>query len=605
MILAAAAALTVMLALAGPAGAVGPRVRWQATNPLAGAFTSGISFVDAEHGWLCGADGIVAGTADGGQSWSTASTGWLVSDIQFVSRSTGWVVGSWGGPILRSADGGGTWDLKYTSTTYRFRAVDAVDGDRVWACGDGVVVSSADGGATWTTRAVGAQDLVDIDFSDGDHGWVMDGYRAYRTDDGGESWQALEENSPVYYPSSVSSPSRDCVVIASYNVIAFSRDDGATWNVSSLGDDTQSIRSVYAVDADYAWALTSRGQVWVTGDGGRTWSRQSTAASPDLTYWGIIVLGQRGYVSGAQLLVTERSGYGGDVVAPTTAISLDPAPAPLATTGVNAPTTFTFTPSDDMPGTLATYFRLDGGVWQPGLVALLDAPADHSNDGPHTVEVSTVDAAGNDEVGPARTYFVDTRAPTLTATPDEDDMMGYWINHESVVRLTAHDPTPSSGVQPARLYGARWSPLSPAVVTISAPASHAKDGRYEVRVRAVDGAGNMGPEQAYFVGIDTRVPTPVGPASCSVRRGRTAVVRFRVNDKSPCAGVAVAGFVLLKKSGRVAAQYWPRKWYKANAAQTYSFKCRLARGRYTLLLYCSDGAGNVNKRPDRAPFTVK
>jgi photosystem II stability/assembly factor-like uncharacterized protein len=85
-------------------------------------FFGAIDFIDSEYGWAAGSDWtetfgepILAMTQDGGDSWEVLDlpvhTGFL-TDVTFVNRDTGWVVGSSENEllILETMDGGNNWE---------------------------------------------------------------------------------------------------------------------------------------------------------------------------------------------------------------------------------------------------------------------------------------------------------------------------------------------------------------------------------------------------------------------------------------------------------------------------------------------------------------
>ena len=597
---------TLPAAAAGGSGAGVSEARWRLADPLPGRYVTDLSFIDEDQGWACTSDGTVAKTTNGATTWSAVSTGgWALQDVDFVDSSTGWTVAFWGGGILKTTDGGATWNVQHSDPSQHFLALEAIDSDHAWACGDGIVVSTSDGGATWSQHDLGAGYCTSVAFGDADHGWIADGQSLRKTTDGGRTWQVLNAGEPMMYPSEVSSPSRDVVVVASYDVVAFSSDGGATWKSFVRTSTYYSFNAVSAVDVNYAWCVTNDGEVWVTGNGGADWDRQTVEVDPYGTgFFSVQVRGRRGYAAGDGLLVAESSGLGGDVRSPTTTVSPSPDPY-VKTIPLNAETTFTFTPHDDRSGSIWTYFRIDEGVWQPGLVYLAAAPADHSNDGPHTLDVCSVDGAGNEEVGNTTAFFVDTKAPGLTVEPREDDMIGFWINHRSVVDLAYEDPAPSSGVAGRYSVDGRSLRWAGPTIILEAPATHSNDGRHKVRVLAQDAAGNVGGDQTFAVAIDTRKPAPSIVAPVTARRGATARVAFKITDAKPCAGVGAVGIVIVRSSGRVAAQYDPGRWYRVGRSASFSFACRLAKGKYRLLVYAGDGAGNINKKPAVSSLTVR
>ena len=72
--------------------------------------------------------------------------------------------------------------------------------------------------------------------------------------------------------------------------------------------------------------------------------------------------------------------------------------------------------SDVQSGVNATFYRVDGGAWQQGDSALIAAPANHKNDGLHTVSYYSLDNAGNGDASLARqvTVRIDTTRPSFT-----------------------------------------------------------------------------------------------------------------------------------------------------------------------------------------------
>jgi photosystem II stability/assembly factor-like uncharacterized protein len=170
---------------------------WIKTNlPSSFAFHS-IAFAGTKDGWAVGDGGTVAGTHDRGLTWfitpsltaqplkavwrldaataiAVGATGTVLRTVttpdsvawQLVVPSAGaanqlegvWGVGptlvyavgynaGLGGTILRSDDGGATWETQASRTSNRLNDVHFVDAQRGWAVGDGgVIVHTARGG---------------------------------------------------------------------------------------------------------------------------------------------------------------------------------------------------------------------------------------------------------------------------------------------------------------------------------------------------------------------------------------------------------------------------------------------------------------------------
>jgi hypothetical protein len=68
-----------------------------------------VRFANEQTGWVCGCEGAINGTTNGGSNWilqSFATTLYLYS-MSFVSPTTGWAVGTFG-RILKTTTGGFT-----------------------------------------------------------------------------------------------------------------------------------------------------------------------------------------------------------------------------------------------------------------------------------------------------------------------------------------------------------------------------------------------------------------------------------------------------------------------------------------------------------------
>ena len=100
-------------------------------------------------------------------------------------------------------------------------------------------------------------------------------------------------------------------------------------------------------------------------------------------------------------------------------------------TGDNAPSawqnsavTVTLTAGDGPAGSASgvkeTFFKVDSGSFTSGSSVVIGAPADHSNDGAHTISYYSTDNAGNAETPHSATVKIDTTPPTIDARPAGD-----------------------------------------------------------------------------------------------------------------------------------------------------------------------------------------
>jgi photosystem II stability/assembly factor-like uncharacterized protein len=128
---------------------------------------------DGARGWAAGAGGALLRTLDGGKTWDAARTGTAATlyGLHFTADGRkGWVVGE-RGAILRTIDGGETWRLQRAPIDTRLTAVTFNNEGIVgWIAGnDGVLLASNDGGETWRpqTHRRGASTSIAINWMTG------------------------------------------------------------------------------------------------------------------------------------------------------------------------------------------------------------------------------------------------------------------------------------------------------------------------------------------------------------------------------------------------------------------------------------------------------
>jgi len=118
-----------------------------------------------------------------------------------------------------------------------------------------------------------------------------------------------------------------------------------------------------------------------------------------------------------------------------TALGSDATPPTTTVSGADHlwhrhPVTLGFSATDNAGGSGVerTLYKIDAGPWQTlaGSTLVIPAPADHTNDGRHTVSYHSTDNAGNSELVKSCTVKIDTRGPQTFAPRACTVKRGFW-----------------------------------------------------------------------------------------------------------------------------------------------------------------------------------
>ncbi|MBN8584547.1 MAG: T9SS type A sorting domain-containing protein [Ignavibacteria bacterium] len=213
-----------------------------------------IDFINENTGWACGDGGVVVKTTNGGVNWvqlntglfkrlegidavdanTVYSVGWFQTIIKstnggsnwqiirdgptgvgstffkcfFINLNTGWLLRSGGGYVLKTTNGGISFDSVFTNNSFN-RDIYFKDANTGVICGDGAwIIRSTDGGVSWVQISLplltSAPNLYRISFV-GNTGWTIGeggesglGRMVFRTTNFGISWDSIAR---VPYPN--------------------------------------------------------------------------------------------------------------------------------------------------------------------------------------------------------------------------------------------------------------------------------------------------------------------------------------------------------------------------------------------------------------------
>lgn len=155
-------------------------VSWARLQPT-GSTLNGVSFAGTRDGWAVGDGGVILGTHDRGLTWFVVQPSVTAQALKAVWRrsvSAAFAAGNQGAmPRTVVTPDSVAWELKSVGAAYQLEGIhfptDAI-GYAVGYNGAGAVLRSDDGGATWESQVARTGNrLNDVFFIDPLHGWAV------------------------------------------------------------------------------------------------------------------------------------------------------------------------------------------------------------------------------------------------------------------------------------------------------------------------------------------------------------------------------------------------------------------------------------------------
>jgi photosystem II stability/assembly factor-like uncharacterized protein len=230
-----------------------------------------ISFVNDQVGWSF-LHKTIYRTIDGGEQWDSVFTfdsGLLIEKLFFADELTGYGVG-YGGSIVKTADGGYSWeDLSNSSYPHLYSAY-FVDVETGWAVGDnGKIIKTNDGGKSWESQLSGIDDrLVDIQFINRNTGWILsENGRLLHSVNEGLTWDVLYSHEVGMSRLIFIDENNGFVLPWSAREIFKTNDGGISWMGEFIGVSSP-IRSMFFTSKDRGWVVGGSGIILHTSTGG-------------------------------------------------------------------------------------------------------------------------------------------------------------------------------------------------------------------------------------------------------------------------------------------------------------------------------------------------
>jgi hypothetical protein len=185
--------------------------------------------------------------------------------------------------------------------------------------------------------------------------------------------------------------------------------------------------------------------------------------------------------------------------------------------------------------------------------------------------------------------YWDSAVITATATDAEGIRYIYHELDDGVVRLATIDGSPTS--TQLTIPTAKDTPLAV--------------GSHELQYWAQDVNGNVEAKQTVkFKIIADTVPPTTSATAASVKKGRTATLKYMVTDADPNKGTA-AVVIKIKNNRHQLVMRIAADSVAVNAQLKAKFVCKLAKGTYKYHVYATDVAGNKQSKIGSAKLLVK
>jgi photosystem II stability/assembly factor-like uncharacterized protein len=218
---------------------------WQAVRAPTLATLTGVSFVDAAHGWAVGHDAVILATTDGGSHWTKQWQGENLTDsfldVLAIDARHVIAIGAYG-LYLSTDDAGATWRReKIIGDDYHLNRLSrATDGTLYIAGEHGTVLSSHDEGWHWSGLALPYEGsfygILPLD------GTALLAYglrgRVYRSADGGATWSEVETHTTSLLATAVRLRSGRVALAGQARALLIGRDDGSPLTLRDAGITT-------------------------------------------------------------------------------------------------------------------------------------------------------------------------------------------------------------------------------------------------------------------------------------------------------------------------------------------------------------------------------
>lgn len=294
-------------------------------NVVYGTFQC-VFFVNDTLGWAGTQAGRIYRSTDAGASWTLMQSGLssntIVLRIQFIDAQLGYASCSGSSRVIKSTDGGLTWQDSSPALIASFRGMhwyDALNGVCVGSAGR--IARTTDGGATWDSIPIATTYTMNDLAAQGNVLVACGAWgRTIRSTDMGLSWTEIQTGA-AEHRSLCLLPSGEGVMGTDGRIMG-SHDMGLSWAVRHEGSWHTRLNKVSFMDADtgaaVGWQTTGglESGLLRTTDGGSHWTKAGTGGlgvHVNATGEGCLGGGSGGFAKTVNAFNTRTNGTGPNV----------------------------------------------------------------------------------------------------------------------------------------------------------------------------------------------------------------------------------------------------------------------------------------------------
>ncbi len=267
-------------------------VNWSLVHTIPG-MVEDLSVFNTSQVFACTQGGSTAYLNSAGTTWFNTNEGnsGIIYDMHFINASTGWAVNYYSN-LLFTTNGGINWSQGPTLSIQNIQTVYFISSTTGFITGytetDGAstltIGKTTNGGTNWLEQSFVSGDALGFQFVNSTDGYVlfkeMAGYKLYKTSNTGANWQPAYTSAVVmndfYFTTQLNG-----WMCGNSGTMLKTTNGGVNWASQTTGV-TDSLLSVFFINANFGWACGSGGRIIATTNGGTSWQTQTSGTTARL-----------------------------------------------------------------------------------------------------------------------------------------------------------------------------------------------------------------------------------------------------------------------------------------------------------------------------------